>query len=631
MAGGYSPQVIDDIRSRVDLVGLIGQFVTLRRAGENWKGLCPFHAEKTPSFIVNPKKGIFHCFGCGVGGDAFGFLMRHDRLAFPEAVRALARMTGVQAAEERGPEVDSQREALYKVLALATQFFVEALWTRPEGAQARQYLESRGIATETAKRFALGYAPEGWDRLLTFMRGSGVSDEAGVQAGLAVAREGGSGFYDRFRGRLIFPIRDLQGRPVAFGGRSLGNDQPKYLNSPETPLFVKGQTLYAMDLARGAMREKGRALVVEGYVDCLMAHQHGFTETVAALGTAFTSHQLSLLRRYCDEVVTFFDADLAGRKAAERAEELLEPSEMALAWAVNRTGAFDDAGAPRLRVALLPGGHDPDTFLRAEGAPAFQERISEAPSLLSYAVDRVLEEENSASQKGRATAFARIALILGKAGNSQESIALAREAALKLGVDQTQLWIEVQRLTGALRARTAARGREPQAGKSPEPGAQGWASPSPSERDFVMFMLQVTQARSALLDLLEVEDLVHPGLQTIVRILKEQPGISPEALMTEVPGAPEQGLLAALLVEEREWPDAAQFIREYKKRYEIRRRLRRIRQVTQAIARAQAAGDPGLSQLEAELRELQSQAIEVRELAGARASGQRRDDDSRPA
>jgi len=624
--------LLDEIRSRVDLVDLIGQFVTLRRAGENWKALCPFHAEKTPSFMVNPRKGIFHCFGCGAGGDAFGFLMRQDRLSFPEAVRALGRTTGVVVPDEQKPEADGQREALYRAMALASQFYAEALWSRPEGTHARQYLNSRGIDPEIARRFALGYAPEGWDHLLAFMKGSGVNEEVLVQAGLAVPRQTGTGFYDRFRGRLILTIRDLQGHPVAFGGRALGGEEPKYLNSPETPLFVKGQTLYALDLARSAIRDKNRALIVEGYLDCLMAHQHGFTETVAALGTAFTAAQLARLRRYCDEVITFFDADLAGQKAAERAEALLEPSGERLAWAVNRTGSFTDAVALRLKVALLPTGHDPDSFLRAEGPAAFHQRIVEAKSLLAYAVERVLGEENPTSQKGRATAFARIALILSKAADSQESTALAREAALKLGVDPTQLWIEVQGLYGALRARAGTKGEGARVGRElgwrrhertqqteapSRTDPAGAPSPAPSERDLLALLLHVTGARAELLPFLEAEDLIHPDVQAVLRVLKERPDAAPEALMPELPGGSEQELLAALLMEERDWPEPAPLIKEYKRRYEIRRRLRRIRQVTQAIARAQAAGDPTLTELEAELRELERQALEVRELAGA--------------
>src|SRR5881296_1853367 len=315
----YSQSVLDEIRAAVDIVDVVNRFVNLKKAGQNWKGLCPFHTEKTPSFMVNEKKGIFHCFGCGVGGDAFGFLMRQDKLSFPEAVRALAKQAGVALPEERGPAGDHGREDLFRTMELAWRFYVDQLW-KPAGDRAQQYLAERGIDPEVARRFGLGLAPEGWDALSSFMRSEKVTDDALVAAGLAIPREGRSGVYDRFRGRLLFAIRDLQGRVVAFGGRAFGDEQPKYLNSPETPLYVKGNLLYAADLARPAIQAKNRALLVEGYVDCLMAHQHGFTETVAALGTAFTPAQLGLLRRYCDDAILFFDADAAGSRPAGRAE-----------------------------------------------------------------------------------------------------------------------------------------------------------------------------------------------------------------------------------------------------------------------------------------------------------------------
>ncbi|OGL03651.1 MAG: DNA primase [Candidatus Rokubacteria bacterium RIFCSPLOWO2_02_FULL_68_19] len=604
MAGGFSPQLLEEIRARVDIVDLVGQFVNLKRAGENWKGLCPFHAEKTPSFMVHPKKGIFHCFGCGVGGDAFGFLMRQDRLQFPEAVRVLAERAGVALPTERRTEGDGQREALFKTMAQASEFYRDALWNRPEGEGARRYLDSRGIAPEMARRFVLGYAPEGWDHLLGFMKGRGVTEEQLVQVGLVLPRQTGSGFYDRFRGRLLFPIKDGQGRIVAFGGRAMGTEDPKYLNSPETPLYVKGQTLYAFDLAKPQIREKNRALVVEGYVDCLMAHQHGFTETVAALGTAFTASQLGLLRRYCDEVITFFDADAAGKKATQRVEELLEPGTQGLAWAVNRTGTFGDGSALRLKVALLPSGHDPDSFLRKEGAQAFTQRIGEARSLLAYAVETAIGEENTTAPRGKATAFARVALILAKVTDSQEATELARDAALKLGVDPTQLWIEAQRLQGAL--------RKPAPATAPAPAGVNLPS---AERDLVSLLVQNPDVRAALLPVLVEEDLAHPALRAILAALKTVTAESPEALMPHLPGDTERGLLAALLVEERAWPDTTPLIAEYLKRFEMRRRARQIRQVSQAIAQAQASGDPALPQLQAQLSDLQRQAEELRELA----------------
>src|SRR5437870_5619245 len=487
----YSQAALDEIRAAVDIVDLVSRFVNLKKAGQNWKGLCPFHMEKTPSFMVNPRKGIFHCFGCGVGGDAFGFLMRQDKLSFPEAVRALAKQAGVALPEDRGGDGGERgREELFRAMTLAWHFYVDQL-SKAAGERARQYLDQRGIDSEVARRFGLGLAPEGWDALASFMKSEKVTEDVLVAAGLAISREGGTGVYDRFRGRLLFAIRDLQGRVVAFGGRAFGDEQPKYLNSPETPLYTKGNLLYAADLARPAIQAKNRALLVEGYVDCLMAHQHGFTETVAALGTAFTPAQLGLLKRYCDEAVLFFDADAAGRKAAERAEELLEPTGSSMAWAVNRTGAIESSGALRLRVALLPVGHDPDTFLRERGAAAFEERIAAARSLLAYALDRVIADPDGATgPRARTNAFARAALMLAKVADAQEAALLSREAAQKLGVDATQLWIEAQRLQTALR-RPAVPVRA--------------ATPPSVERDLVALLLHSTEAREVSQSIADVQ------------------------------------------------------------------------------------------------------------------------------
>src|SRR5881397_2598002 len=482
----YSQTLLDDIRAAVDIVDLVSRFVNLRKAGSHWKGLCPFHTEKTPSFTVNPRKSIFHCFGCGVGGDAFGFVMRQDRLSFPEAVRALAKTAGVALPDEHGARSgDSGREELTRVMDLAGRFYADTLW-KPAGERARAYLGERGIDTGIARHFGLGYAPEGWESLLTFMRAEKVSEEALIATGLAVARENRAGAYDRFRGRLLFPIRDLQGRVVAFGGRGFGDEQPKYLNSPETPLYTKGNLLYGADLARMTIQSQNRALLVEGYVDCIMAHQHGFTGTVAALGTAFTPAQLALLRRYCDEVVTFFDADAAGQKAAARAEELLEPTGGGMAWAVNRSGAFEGGGAFRVKVALLPAGHDPDTFLRTAGGEAFEERITAARSLLAYALDRaIVDPDGATGPRARTSAFARVSLMLAKVADAEEATALSREAAAKLGVDPTQLWIEAQRLQSSLRTPPA---------QSQPPAPVSMAS---VERDLVALLLHCDEARAA--------------------------------------------------------------------------------------------------------------------------------------
>ncbi len=610
---GFAAHILDEIRARVDIVEMVGQFVTLKRAGESYKGLCPFHTERTPSFTVNPKRGIFHCFGCGAGGDAIAFLMRQDRLAFPEAVRALAERTGVALPTSHAPpEPPGKLEELRRVMTLAAEFYSRSLW-EPGGARAREYLGKRGVDTDVARRFGLGYAPEGWNALLTAMRADGVGEDTLLQVGLVKPRQTGSGCYDAFRGRLIFPIRDAQSRVVAFGGRAFLGEEPKYLNSPETPLYVKGQTLYALDLARDAMRERHRGILVEGYLDCLMAHQHGFTETVAALGTAFTPAQLALLRRHADEVVALFDADAAGQNASSRLEEMMADTMdiQDLGWSVARTGAFEKSGTLSIKVAVLPTGHDPDSLLREQGREALQERLEAARPLLAFVLDRTLGEDDLATARGRSTAHARVALMLSKVSNAEEATMLSREAARRLGVDATQLWIEAQQLHGA-----RARGRRPDSGPAPShPAAGPWPSPSFAERDLLALLLHVDEARVQLLAVIEDEDIAHPGLRKLLSALRNAPMAPSEALMADLETDAERGLLSALLVEDRQWTDTLIIIDEHRKRYDIRRRKQRIRQVSQAIAQAQAIGDPTLPALEGELRSLQREAEAVRELA----------------
>ena len=586
---GYSPAVLDQIRAGVDIVELVSRFVNLRKAGANWKGLCPFHGEKTPSFMVNPANGIFHCFGCGVGGDAFGFLMRQDKLTFPEAVRTLAKQAGV-ALPEDGPRAagESGRDELLRVMELAARFYEETLW-KPAGERARRYLDERGIDPAIARRFRLGYAPDSWDSLLTFMRSERIGEEALVTTGLAIARDNRPGVYDRFRGRLLFTIRDLQSRVVAFGGRAFGDEQPKYLNSPETPLYSKGQLLYAADAAREAMREKSRALIVEGYVDCLIAHQYGFTEAVAALGTSFTAAQLQLLRRYTGEAVLFFDADQAGQKAAERAEALLETSSAGRAWAVNRSGTFDDAGSLRVRVATLPSGEDPDTFLRKEGAPAFEKRITGARSLLSYALDRAIADpEGRSGPRARSQAFARAALLLAKVTDGQEAADLSREAASRLGVDATQLWIESQKLQAAL-ARPPAVPRE-----------TATSTGTPEERALVRLLLEHVEARTALLPLIDDGELGERGLAAIVAALRQRADATAESLIADLADDRTRGLLTALLcAEDRlETADTAASIRDFGTKLARSRKLRAIRETARTLAAAEAAGEDAPTSLE---------------------------------
>ena len=360
----FPPQFLDEIRARVPLEGVIGKRVRLARRGRELLGLCPFHKEKTPSFTVNEDKGFFHCFGCGAHGDVIGFVMRDEGLPFPEAVERLAGDAGLPlpARDPHAEAREKQRHSLFGVVEEAAKWFAAEL-AGPRGAAPRRYLEARGVDEETRATFRLGYAPDSRAALRTKLEKDGITGAMMLEAGLVIAPDDGRAPYDRFRGRVIFPIWDRRGRVVAFGGRALGDAQPKYLNSPETPLFAKGSLLYGQHLAAPAARKAGRVIAVEGYMDVIALHQAGIAEAVAPLGTALTEQQLEALWRLADDPVLCFDGDEAGARAAGRAVERALP----------RLSAKRS-----LRFAALPAGQDPDTMVRDRGRQAITEIVEAA-------------------------------------------------------------------------------------------------------------------------------------------------------------------------------------------------------------------------------------------------------------
>ena len=361
----FPPSFLDELRARVGLVQVISRRVKLTKAGHEWKGCCPFHNEKTPSFYVNEDKGFYHCFGCGVHGDVIRFVVEQEGLRFPEAVKALAAEAGLEVPEESPEAREKARVAdgLHEVMAAASAWYA-VQFSGLSGSNARHYVETRGLTAETVKRFALGYAPDG-NKLRSGLKD--VPEAMLTEAGLIGHAEDRDGSYDRFRNRLIFPIRDPRGRVVGFGGRILGDGQPKYLNSPDTPLFDKGRLLYNLDQAGPVARKSGRLIVVEGYMDVIAISQAGFAEGVAPLGTAVTEQQLQLMWRVVPEPILCFDGDAAGQRAALRAATralpLLEPGRS-------------------LRFATLPAGLDPDDLVRKQGAAAFEAVIAAAEPLI---------------------------------------------------------------------------------------------------------------------------------------------------------------------------------------------------------------------------------------------------------
>jgi DNA primase len=386
MSGRIPPQFIDDLLSRTDIVQIIGDRVPLKKAGHEFQARCPFHDEKTPSFYVSPSKQFYHCFGCGAHGTAIGFLMEYDRLEFPAAVEELARRAGLEVPRDgvavpTGPD----HAPLYRILEQAAAFYQRQLRHHPSAPQAVAYLKGRGLSGAIAAEFAIGYAPPGWDHLLRELGGNARDLESLRLAGLLA--EGDGKRYDRFRNRILFPIRDRRGRVIAFGGRVLGDDKPKYLNSPETPLFHKGRELYGLFEAVRSVRKLERLLVVEGYMDVVALAQFDIRNVVATLGTATTGEHLEQLFRVVGEVVFCFDGDRAGRDAA---------------WKALNNALPQMRDGRSVRFLFLPEGEDPDTLVRKEGAAAFTQRLQGAPALSQVLFQQLEQQCDTATPDGRA-------------------------------------------------------------------------------------------------------------------------------------------------------------------------------------------------------------------------------------
>jgi len=389
MAGLIPQQFIDDLLDRTDIVEIIDGRVSLRKSGQNYSGLCPFHNEKSPSFTVSQTKQFYHCFGCGANGNAIGFLMEFERLEFPAAVEAIARNAGIEMPVERqaNPEKKKQQDSLYDQLERAQQFFSQQLRQHPSREKAINYLKGRQLTGETAKTFGIGYAPPGWENLHKELAKAEQDEQQLIEAGMLVKREDRDGCYDRFRDRIMFPIRDNRGRTIAFGGRVLGDDKPKYLNSPESPVFHKGNELYGLYEARQASNRLSRFLIVEGYMDVVALAQHGIHYAVATLGTSTSDAHLNKLFRMVSEIVICFDGDDAGRKAAARALDTTLP-------------ILEDGR--QIRFLFLPDGEDPDSLVHKEGKEAFTTRLDQAMTLTDYFFASVSEGLNLDSLDGQA-------------------------------------------------------------------------------------------------------------------------------------------------------------------------------------------------------------------------------------
>ena len=405
---------------------MVGETVALKRAGTVYKGLCPFHAEKTPSFIVTPDRETWHCFGCGEHGDIFTFVMRRDGLDFREALARLAEKAGVELSEHTARE-DRHRRRLREALEAAVAWYREVLLQARQADGARAYLAERGLSEATLERFAVGYAPNNWEAMTKRLRGKGFSDADLIGAGLASPSTRG-GVYDRFRARIIIPIRDASGRAIGLGGRIMpGAEGPKYLNSPATPLFDKSRTLYGIDLAKGAIRREKLAVIVEGYTDVMAAHQAGFGNVVASLGTALTHGQVELANRYADAVALAYDVDLAGETATQR-------------------GLLEELGPviSKVRVIRIPAGKDPDELIRTD-PDGWRQAVTDAAELLPYFMQRAAAEVDMRQAQGRSGYTRRMLDLLRRLPDRVEQDSYVPQLAQLAGIDERVLREELSR------------------------------------------------------------------------------------------------------------------------------------------------------------------------------------------
>ncbi|NWG13955.1 MAG: DNA primase [Acidobacteria bacterium] len=427
----YSEAVLDEVRSSVNIVSLISEYVALKKRGRNWVARCPFHNEKTPSFNVSEEKQIFMCFGCQTGGDVFKFVMLAEHMAFPEAVRFVAERGGVVLPKPTAAEAvadGSDTEKLRQAMAAAAEFYHQTLTLSAEGQEALAYLKGRGVTEAAIEHFHLGFSPAGGEAAIRHLTGQGYPMKVLEECGLAKVSEDGTRRYDAFRGRIMFPITDVRGRAIAFGGRAMGERQPKYLNSPETRLYNKSRNLFGLSHSREGIKKRDHAILVEGYMDCVVPFQHGVDNVVASLGTSLTQEQVRLLGRYTREVVVCYDADSAGLQATLRSLELFLEEDF------------------RVRVFRLPAGEDPDTYVRKVGRDEFLRLLRDAIPYLDFVLETAVQSQGSLeSPRSKVEVLNTVLPYLAKLPNAVERSDYVFRFARRLHVEDQQLLAEVRR------------------------------------------------------------------------------------------------------------------------------------------------------------------------------------------
>jgi DNA primase len=548
MAGLFSPATLEQVRAASDIVEVIGSYLPLKRAGANFVALCPFHKEKTPSFNVQPQRQIFHCFGCHKGGDVFRFVQDYENISFPEAVRRLAERARIPLEMDKDAGAQKQRflkETLLQIHEQITRRWQAALANEAAGQIARDYLKQRRVPEEAVGLFRLGYAPDAWDDTVNWARNKGHELAVVEQAGLILRKEGSDHYYDRFRGRLIFPICDEQGRVIGFSGRILSGDEKtaKYVNSPETPIFTKGKVFFGLDKSKRALLDAGFAVVCEGQLDLIACHMAGVQNVVAPQGTALTADHTRILKRYVDEVVLCFDSDTAGRNAAIRALDDLLASGLAI------------------RVAAVPPPHDPDSFIKASGAAAFQQLVERAEGFFDFYLNHLCAENDLAQDRGRLAVLRAMGEAVQKTHNAVLADTYAQKTAQRIGVSPEAVRAEFRKTRAPQTAQPAD-----ESSAAPEPQAR----PSPQEFWLLKLLLLDDELLPWAVAHLDLNWVQHGAARQIVsRRLETQPdGQHPSVatLLSAIEDESARGLVTEAVAEQRAIPNRPQQLADVAKR-----------------------------------------------------------------
>ena len=552
-----------EIRNATDIVDIIAERVALKKAGKDHTGLCPFHSEKTPSFTVSSTKQIFHCFGCGAGGDVFDFLIKFDGISFPEAVQALARRCGITLPSRQMTPSEkrefSEREKLFDINKKVLAFYRQQLLRQPAGENALAYLEKRGFSREIVDRFGIGYAPDGWDNLIRFFRKEQIPLNLAEKSGLIIPRSSKSGYYDRFRNRVVFPIVDVTRQVIGFGGRVLDDAKPKYLNSPETPIYNKSRSLYGIHAAKDKCRESGIVYIVEGYFDLLAMHQHGVANAVATLGTSLTTSHIRMLRRgYAKKARLVFDSDTAGIKAALRS-----------------IGLFMNESVD-VEIIVLPAGEDPDSFLFARGSEAFFELAERAKGAIEFLIESAVET-HGLSMQGKIRVVDELKQPLADIQDSVARSIYIRHLAERLGVDESAVLDRVKAAKHQ-KSKTATKGRSSAKSAESRQTAETDSANNRIEARVVAMMLQFPDIVPTIEKQRIIDYFDNIKLKKLAELIVSNPPKATDditQLLNRMPDDSQRQLMASLAMGDECWDESScnkllnQFLASRKRRQHL--------------------------------------------------------------